>query len=238
MMSAALAATAFCANTPAMAAELLTNGNFETGTFAGWTVANQAGSNGTWYVDAPGTTTPSSGFATSANASGGSFYALTDQTGAGAHALLQSFVVGAGLSSMTLSYQLFANNYGSQTIKSTLDYNGATVGYYRVDILNAGADAFSTAAGDIAQSIIVATGSNGVNPYGANTVALNLAAGTYQLRFAEADNSGFFNLGVDNVSINAVGGAVPEPATWAMMIAGFGIVGASMRRRKVAVRFA
>ena len=32
--------------------------------------------------------------------------------------------------------------------------------------------------------------------------------------------------------------AVPEPATWGLMIAGFGLVGASMRRRSTAVRFA
>jgi hypothetical protein len=31
--------------------------------------------------------------------------------------------------------------------------------------------------------------------------------------------------------------AVPEPATWAMMIGGLAIVGASLRRRSVAVRF-
>jgi hypothetical protein len=30
-----------------------------------------------------------------------------------------------------------------------------------------------------------------------------------------------------------IGGAVPEPATWALMIAGFGMVGASLRRRTV-----
>jgi hypothetical protein len=35
-----------------------------------------------------------------------------------------------------------------------------------------------------------------------------------------------------------IGGAVPEPATWGMMIGGLALVGASMRRRKVAVSFA
>lgn len=31
------------------------------------------------------------------------------------------------------------------------------------------------------------------------------------------------------------GGTVPEPASWAMMIGGFGLVGAAMRRRRVAL---
>jgi hypothetical protein len=36
----------------------------------------------------------------------------------------------------------------------------------------------------------------------------------------------------DNLTLaTAVGGAVPEPATWAMMIGGFGLVGGAMRRR-------
>jgi hypothetical protein len=33
-------------------------------------------------------------------------------------------------------------------------------------------------------------------------------------------------------SLDAMGGAVPEPATWAMMIGGMGIVGGAMRRRR------
>lgn len=33
-------------------------------------------------------------------------------------------------------------------------------------------------------------------------------------------------------------GAVPEPASWALIIAGFGLAGAGLRRRKLAVRFA
>ena len=32
----------------------------------------------------------------------------------------------------------------------------------------------------------------------------------------------------------AVGGAIPEPATWAMLLTGFGLVGATMRRRAAA----
>lgn len=38
--------------------------------------------------------------------------------------------------------------------------------------------------------------------------------------------------GVDNVSLVEV---VPEPASWAMLVAGFGIVGAAMRRRRPVV---
>lgn len=42
----------------------------------------------------------------------------------------------------------------------------------------------------------------------------------------------------DNITIGSEivgGGAVPEPATWAMMIGGFGAAGAALRRRKLAL---
>ena len=44
----------------------------------------------------------------------------------------------------------------------------------------------------------------------------------------------------DDITFGAVTpGGVPEPAAWAMMLAGFGLVGSAMRRReKVAVTFA
>ncbi|QMW24460.1 PEP-CTERM sorting domain-containing protein [Sandaracinobacteroides saxicola] len=45
----------------------------------------------------------------------------------------------------------------------------------------------------------------------------------------ESDNHtvGFFN--------DITGSAVPEPATWAMMIIGFGLVGSAMRRQRLAL---
>ena len=44
-------------------------------------------------------------------------------------------------------------------------------------------------------------------------------------------------LGVVTIGGSATG-AVPEPATWAMMIAGFGLVGSTMRRRSKRIAFA
>jgi len=43
--------------------------------------------------------------------------------------------------------------------------------------------------------------------------------------------SGFHPFGIDNINF-ASDGAVPEPATWAMMLLGFGAVGFAMRRER------
>jgi len=40
---------------------------------------------------------------------------------------------------------------------------------------------------------------------------------------------------LDNVQVS---GAVPEPASWALMLGGFGVVGGAMRSRKRSVSFA
>jgi hypothetical protein len=52
-----------------------------------------------------------------------------------------------------------------------------------------------------------------------------------QVVFSSSGNS--FEL--DNI---AVASAVPEPATWAMMIVGFGVAGGALRRRRLAPLFA
>jgi hypothetical protein len=80
--------------------------------------------------------------------------------------------------------------------------------------------------------------------YGARFTA-NHPPNTAQARFLDGLNSGqvFVTLntssGVEGIrgNLNAVPqlNAVPEPASWAMLIAGFGLVGAALRRRRVAI---
>ena len=68
----------------------------------------------------------------------------------------------------------------------------------------------------------------------------DLVAGgdTTTLTFLGRQDPGYDRL--DNIDVEQTGTTsdVPEPATWAMFIGGFGPTGAAMRRKKAAVRFA
>jgi hypothetical protein len=54
----------------------------------------------------------------------------------------------------------------------------------------------------------------------------------------QISNGGVTNWQFGISQFNFTSGAVPEPASWAMMVAGFGLAGAAMRRRKASVAFA
>ncbi len=207
----------------AQAAELIANGGFESGSFAGWGAAAQSGSNGALGVES-GTTGPLSGMS-NAGPSSGEFFALSDQGGPGAYSLTQTFTVAAGVTAVKLKFDLFANNYADTIIDPIgLDFSGPPNQHARVDLLTGSAGAFDTGAGVIANLYIGADA--GANPnswtsYKIDLTGLALAGGTYQIRFGEVDNQFFFNMGVDNVSITAV----PEPGTYLMMLAGLAGLG-------------
>lgn len=225
-----LLATAVCLAPVHMAqAELITNGDFETGTFAGWTVANVAGGSGNWFIDAPGSTTPASGQTTLAAGGGahGSFYAVSDQNGPGTHVLLQSFLVAPG-ERVVLSFDMFNNNYDAGPFFNGLDHNVTPNQHSRVDILSSSAGAFDTGAG-VLMNVFLGGAPDG-NPHPFTHFEFDISAavaagGTFQLRFGEVDNQLFFNMGVDNVSIQ-----VPEPAP--LMLLGASLSALLLWRRK------
>lgn len=226
------------------AVELLTNGNFETGTFTGWTNTAQAGSNSSgFFASTPGAATPSSAFPTAGNAAGGTTYAVSDQTGPGAYALTQSFIVPIGSTSVTLSFDMFVNDQsgsGPVVDPTGLDFTTGGINnsnqHARVDILTGTSTALSTAAADIVANLYLGV-DGGVTPnpytsYNIDITSLVTPGTTYQIRFAEVDNLGQLNQGIDNVSIDASSSVagVPEPGTLALI--GLGLAGIGFARRK------
>lgn len=219
---------------PASATALLTNGDFEAG-LTGWTVSDLAGSSGTWFA-ATGTTTPTSGF-TTVGAAGGTGYAVSDQGGPGTHALTQSFTIPVGTTLVVLAFDMFVNdtsNSGGIIDPAGLDHNAFPNQHARVDLLSALAGAFDTGVGVLTNFYLGVDAGSNPNPYLAysfDITAFVTPGMTYQLRFAEVDNQGFFHQGVDNASIEATAAAVPEPASFALV--GLGLIGmAALRRRK------
>ena len=224
-----------CGVANAVPVQLISNGGFESG-LASWSVTDQAGGSGSWF-DATGTTAPFSGLATVGPA-GGSHYAVSDQDGPGAHALEQSFTVPVGATSVTLGFLMFINSYGGGPIDQGLDYTISPNQHGRVDILTATAGSLSTAPADIVAGLVAPSVDAGANPNAYTSYTFNLTGivsggMSYKLRFAEADDPGNLNQGVDNVSLLADTGpsvAVPEPA--GVGLVGLGIAALAFSRRR------
>ena len=66
-------------------------------------------------------------------------------------------------------------------------------------------------------------------PHSASSFYLSLNADGAGFQYGDDES-----WGIDNFALSAMG-SVPEPSSWAMLIAGFGLTGAAMRRRKVAL---
>lgn len=212
------------------------NGGFESG-FASWTRADQFGSEGGFAIQA-GTASPVNGDPVAAPP-GGTNAAMTDGSGPGSHVLYQDFLADA--SGATLRFDLFLGNRADRYVTpASLDFALTNVNgtltlnqQARVDILRAGADPFSVATGDILLSLF-ATQVGDALVSGYRTIAADItsllaahAGEQLRLRFAETDNLAQFQLGVDNVVIQAVS----EPGTVALFCALLAFLVAGTSRR-------
>lgn len=131
-----------------------------------------------------------------------------DPTADGAYAYSLTFDL-AGFDPATAS---FAGRFAADNAVTSISLNGQTI---------LGADGTFTDWTDFASVTDAFVD-------GLNTLTFNLA------NFAQANGNPtglrveFTSSSVDDL----VGSAVPEPATWAMLLVGFGVIGTSIRRRK------
>jgi PEP-CTERM motif len=155
---------------------------------------------------------------------------LDGSPGPGGIQSLPSFSFNAG-DIITFSLDLSGNQRGggSDPFQAGWRSQGGAIAYNNVQLLSA---AFGNSSfGSFLQNDLVGSGglAPGV-PFGNFTLQFTAGnSGSFKLFLgtASADNVGPL---VDNVSLDIA--AVPEPASWALMIAGFGLVGGALRSRK------
>ncbi|NEO91985.1 MAG: PEP-CTERM sorting domain-containing protein [Moorea sp. SIO3G5] len=215
-------------------AATVVNGGFEQG-FRGWRVVKQSRSSGNWFIT-NGTRTPLNRFSIP-SPSQGSFFSVTDQRGFGSRVLFQDIVLEAGFTH-ELSFDWFAQNRfrGGLRDAGTMAFNRGANQHFRVDLVSAGFNNWfgpSSDAGVLANIISPVGQRNRVNGFNTTTFDLTEWAGsTVRLAFRQVDNKGFFNSGVDAVSIESE--AVPEPASVLGLLAvGVGCV--SLKKSKLKI---
>lgn len=228
---AGLAAALALVAVPAQAAEVLTNGNFQSG-LTGWTAYTTANGTIAEVPSTPGAPAPQSASVVSFNTTGlGASNALFLNAGA----YEPPYGIGQHGGGVTQTFTVAENSLGtfSADIAALYTRSSGALGLGLLSLIIDGVVVDSHDFGGVAGGPVTLRSTLG------GTVNLDAGQHTIALQSTRsfAPGRGVASQYFDNVSLNTA--AVPEPATWALMILGFGLVGASLRRRQQAgVRFA
>jgi hypothetical protein len=207
----------------------IVNGDFEAG-LSGWTVVDQVGSDGSFFVQT-GTASPVNAVPVPAPPQGAQA-AMSDAQGPGSHVLYQDFTVPADTAFASLSFMAYVRSEADFVTPDHLDFARPDLNQQvRVDLLLPMEDAFSTS---VLQNLFLTRPGDplesgyALHESDISSVLRAHAGETLRLRFAEVDNVSFQNLGVDAVTLTV--SPIPEPATWALLVTGLGVVGLARRR--------
>lgn len=190
------------------AANLVVNGDFETGNLTGWHVKNEPGGTGNWFAYT-GTEDPEEPLASIPPPPQGNFAAIASQNNPGSHILYQDVALGAGPHELSLIayYESFTPIISPESLSPFEEPNQQ----YRIDVLKPGAPLTTVDPANIIATLLhTEEGDPEVMEPETLTADLSAYAGqTVRLRMAEVDNESPFHAGVDAVSIS--GSAPPPP---------------------------
>lgn len=201
-------------------------------TLQGWSLFRSAG---TALTVTAGTGSSNTGgfysFGSDADRALGSL--ASGSTGAMSYALALTNDTGLALTGFTLSYDGEQwRNGGNTAVQSLTVQYGFGSSYGSVSWLTAGAGFdFNSVVNTATAGAVDGNGVGRVAGLG-GTVATDWAVGdTLWIRWTDIDNAGAdHGLAIDNVSLSV--SAVPEPSTYAMLLAGVAAVGFMARRRR------
>jgi hypothetical protein len=129
-------------------------------------------------------------------------------------------------STQTSGDNLFGTLTGSMHFLFNADVFGVNF-----DLINGtSADDFTVTVFD-ASDLLIDTAVVGMGNYATSEGVQHVSFANTGVRRVEILGSD--NFAVDTINFNGRAGPVPEPATWALMIGGFGLAGATLRRRRV-----
>lgn len=212
--------------------ELVENGSFETGDFSGWTVVQEPGSAGNWFVYS-GNITPLSS-STILPPPDGEYAAVADQLESSSQILYQDIDVPQS-SSTTCSFIVYYQNEANEfVIGPSLSYGGGFQNQQgRIDIMDPDAPDFDIGAG-VLQNLFQTNPGDPLS-LGYTTVVFDLTTfegTTVRFRAALVNNLANFQFAIDDVTC-VTATEVPALSEWGLIaMAGIlGIVGFIVVRR-------